>query len=54
MKIASGENQPPAAAMNMLQALTSLPTKMANAGSNLDIENFDFKNSLYEIKTRGP
>ena len=53
MKIASGENQPPAAAMNMLQALTSLPTKMANAGSNLDIENFDFKNSLYEIKTRG-
>jgi len=49
----NAESDTPAAAINMLQSLTSLPTKMAQAGSNLDIGNFDFQSKLYEIKTRG-
>jgi hypothetical protein len=49
----AAENDTPAAAMNMLQSITSLPTKMANAGSHIKIQNFDFANDMYQIKTQG-
>lgn len=49
----SANDENPAAALNLLQAITSLPAKMARAGSNLDIDNIDFKNALYDIKTKG-
>ena len=43
----------PSAAMNMLQMMTSLPIKMTNAGTNIQIDNFDFRNEMYSIITRG-
>lgn len=49
----AGSNDSPAAAMNVLQSITSLPVKMSKVGSNIEIENLDFDNNMYQIKTRG-
>ncbi len=52
LKLTANENNP-SAAINMLQAITSLPTKMTQAGSDLDINNIDFQNDLFDIETKG-
>lgn len=52
LKLAANDSNP-SAALNLLQAITSLPTKMTKAGSDLDINNIDFKNDLFDITTKG-
>jgi|GEM_PF-5970033 len=52
MKATSSEDNP-AAALGVIQAITTLPAKMSKSGTNLDIDNIDFKNDLFDITTKG-
>ncbi|MEM8833098.1 MAG: hypothetical protein AAGB32_01030 [Pseudomonadota bacterium] len=50
---ASAPNQTALSAMNLMQSLTLLPSKMAREGTMFNIDNFDFFSEIYSLKTKG-